>query len=233
MVNPILVALDVPSAEEALLLARRLQHSVGGFKVGLELLMGPGPAVVGLIADLGLPVFCDAKLHDIPNTVRHAAARLALLGARWVTVHATSGREALEAAVEGLQVGGRDAGVLAVTVLTSMADDDLRGIGVKDSVGRQVSRLVRLAQDAGAEGVVCSPRELGVAREVAPVLLRVTPGIRPAGSAADDQRRTATPAEAVVKGADHLVIGRPITHADDPVEAAERILAEVRAAKPD
>lgn len=233
MVNPILVALDVASAEEALVLARRLQRSVGGFKVGLELLMGPGPAVVGLIADLGLPVFCDAKLHDIPTTVRQAAAQLARFGARWVTVHASGGREQLEAAAEGLRVGGRDAGVLAVTVLTSMEDTDLATVGVRDSVGRQVSRLARLAQGAGAEGVICSPRELGVVREVAPALLRVTPGIRPGGSDGDDQRRTATPAEAIARGADHLVIGRPITRASDPVEAADRILAEVRGARPD
>lgn len=233
MVNPILVALDVASAEEAVRLARRLKGSVGGFKVGLELLMGPGPALVGIIAEFGLPVFCDAKLHDIPNTVRQAAAQLARVGARWVTVHATGGRDQLEAAAEGLRVGGRDAGVLAVTVLTSIDDGDLTDLGVQGSVGRQVSRLAKLADAGGAEGVICSPRELGVVRDVAPRLLRVTPGIRPVGSGLDDHRRVATPTEAIVRGADHLVIGRPITRASDPVEAADRILAEIRAIRPD
>ncbi len=227
MVNPILAALDVTTAEEAVRLARLLQASVGGFKVGLELLMGPGPALVGVIAELGLPVFCDAKLHDIPTTVRRSAEQLARVGARWVSVHAAGGGEQLEAAVEGLRVGGRDAGVLAVTVLTSMDDGTLAEVGIRESAGRQVSRLAKLAARAGAEGVICSPKESGVVREVAPDLLRVTPGIRPSWADPDDQRRVATPAEAISRGAHHLVIGRPITRAPDPVEAAERILAEI------
>jgi orotidine-5'-phosphate decarboxylase len=231
MVNPILVALDVPSAEEAVRLARLLRNSVGGFKLGLELLMGPGPALVGVVANLGLPVFCDAKLHDIPNTVRRASEQLARVGARWVSVHASGGREQLEAAVEGLGVGGRDGGVLAVTVLTSMDDAGLTEVGFESSAGRQVSRLAKLAATAGAEGVVCSPRELGVVGQVAGGLLRVTPGIRLAGAAPDDQKRTASPAEAITKGADLLVVGRPITRAADPVAAAERILAEVESAR--
>lgn len=225
--NPIIVALDVPTAEAAVRLARLVRPVVGGFKVGLELLMGPGPAVVGVVADLGLPVFCDAKLHDIPTTVRGSAQQLARLGARWVSVHAAGGAEQIEAAVEGLGVGGRDAGVLAVTVLTSMDDVMLAAIGVRDTAGRQVSRLSRLAAAAGAEGVVCSAKELGVVGEVAPRLLRVTPGIRPEWAPTDDQRRVTTPAEAIRRGAGLIVVGRPITRAEDPVEAAERILAEI------
>lgn len=224
MVNPILVALDVPTASEAVRLARSLREVVGGFKVGLELLMGPGPALVGIIADLGLPVFCDAKLHDIPTTVGRSAEQLARVGARWVSVHAAGGGDQLAAAVDGLRRSGRDAGVLAVTVLTSMDDGVLASVGVGHSVGRQVSRLAKLAAQAGAEGIVCSPWEVGVAREVAPGLTRVTPGIRPDGADPNDQRRVMSPAEAMARGADHLVIGRPITHAPDPPAMAARIL---------
>ena len=224
--NPILVALDVPSAEEAVRLAQAVSPHVGGFKVGLELLMGPGPATVGALAQLGKPVFADAKLHDIPNTVRAAAEALSRMGARWVTVHASGGRAQLEAAAEGLGrgAGNRQAGVLAVTVLTSLDDADLAQVGVSGSAGRQTSRLAKLAAGAGAEGVICSAKELGVVASVAPELLKVTPGIRPS-DAADDQKRVTTPEDAVARGADYLVIGRPITRADDPTEAAARIAA--------
>ncbi len=224
--NPILVALDVPSAEEAVRLAQAVSPHVGGFKVGLELLMGPGPATVGALAQLGKPVFADAKLHDIPNTVRAAAEALSRMGARWVTVHASGGRDQLEAAAEGLGrgAGNRPAGVLAVTVLTSLDDADLAQVGVSGSAGRQTSRLAKLAAGAGAEGIICSAKELGVVASVAPELLKVTPGIRPS-DAADDQKRVTTPEDAMARGADYLVIGRPITRADDPTEAAARIAA--------
>lgn len=233
--NPILVALDVPSAEQAVRLARTLVPHVGGFKVGLELLMGPGPAVVAAVAELGLPVFCDAKLHDIPNTVEQAARQVGRLGARWLTVHAGGGRPMMEAAVEGLAAGagGAPCGVLAVTVLTSLDASMLAGIGVTGSPGRQVARLAKLAAVAGVEGVVCSVKELGDVAQVAPALVKVTPGVRPVGADAGDQARVATPVEAMRRGADLLVIGRPITRAEDPVAAAISIgksLADVETA---
>ena len=225
---PIIVALDLADAETAVRLARRLSDHVGGFKVGLGLLYGPGPGTVSAIAELGKPVFADAKLHDIPSQVEAGARRLGRWGARWVTAHAAGGRTMLEAAVAGLATGsGGRAGVLGVTVLTSLDAADLAGVGVTLSPGRMVSKLARQASAAGCEGVVCSPRELGVVAEVAPDLVKVTPGIRPAGMTTDDQARVATPEEAISKGADWLVIGRPITKARDPIEAAVRIAEAV------
>lgn len=226
--NPILVALDVPTAEEAVRHAAALAPHVGGFKIGLELLMGPGPAVVAAIGRLGKPVFVDAKLHDIPNTVHRAARHIGSLGARWMTAHAFGGRRMLEAAATGLAegAGGRAAGVLAVTVLTSLDEQDLAAGGVSGSPGRQTARLAKVAATSGCEGVICSPNELGVIAQVAPQLLKVTPGIRPAGSPPDDQRRTAGPGEAIERGADYLVIGRAILRAQDPVAAARDILAD-------
>lgn len=217
--NPIIVALDVSDARSAVDVAKRLRGHVGGFKVGLELLMGPGPATVAAIRELGLPVFVDAKLHDIPNTVNRAARALGAVGARWVTVHAGGGAGMLQAAVEGLAdgAGGHDAGILAITVLTSLGDADLAATGITGSPGRHVSRLARLAAGSGVEGVVCSVRELGDVHQVAPDLIRVTPGIRLPGSDAHDQARIDTPDQAIARGADWLVIGRPITRAADPV----------------
>lgn len=227
--NPVLVALDVPTAEEAVRLAERLAPYVGGFKVGLELLMGPGPATVAAIRQLGKPVFVDAKLADIPNTVEAAARQLGALGARWVTVHASGGIDMIKAAVAGLAEGarGNETGVLAVSVLTSLDGAGLASVGVSGTVGKQTARLARLAAGAGAEGVVCSVRELGDVGQVAPGLLRVTPGIRPTAADPDDQAWVATPAEAIKRGADLIVIGRPITRAKDPVAAARAINQEL------
>lgn len=224
---PVLVALDLPSAESAIRLAARLEPWVAGFKVGLELLMGPGPATVAAVAELGKPVFVDAKLHDIPNTAGRAARQLGRIGARWVSVHASGGEAMVRAAAEGLAEGsgGRRAGILAVTVLTSLASHDLERLGVGRSPGKQVSRLAKLAEAAGAEGVVCSPRELGDVAQAAPQLIRVTPGVRPAGADPGDQARTMTPREAIARGATFLVVGRPITAAPDPVAAAEELAA--------
>ena len=227
--SPVIVALDVPTAEEAVRLAERLAPHVGGFKVGLELLMGPGPAIIGAIRQLGKPVFADAKLADIPNTVEAAARQLAALGARWVSVHAGGGLDMLKAAVAGLMNGARGnyAGILAVTVLTNFDGGALGSVGVAGTVGKQTARLARLAAAAGVEGVVCSVRELGDVGQVASGLLRVTPGIRPAGGDPHDQMRVATPAEARKRGADLLVIGRPITRAKDPVAEAFAINKEL------
>lgn len=223
--NPILVALDVPTAERAVRLAANLSSHVGGFKVGLELLTGPGPRVIGVLARLGKPVFADAKLHDIPNTVRAAARHLGAAGARWITAHAAGGKAMLAAAVEGLAdgAGARQAGVLAITVLTSLDQESLAATGVSASPGRLTARRARLAAEAGCEGVVTSVKELAVISDVAPGLARVVPGIRPPGVPADDQIRTATPAGALSRGADYLVIGRAITKAPDPASAAADI----------
>ncbi|HUU61989.1 MAG TPA: orotidine-5'-phosphate decarboxylase [Acidimicrobiia bacterium] len=221
----IIVALDLRTAEEAVRLARALADVVAGFKVGLGLLHGAGPGLVGALARVG-PVLADAKLHDIPSQVRVAARRLGEYGARWVTAHASGGVDMLRAATEGLVAGtgGSRAGILAVTVLTSI-DAAAASALFGQSPGQLTSRLAKKAAEAGVEGLVCSPKELGVVADVAPGLLRVTPGIRPEGSPADDQRRTATPAEARARGADLLVVGRPITAAPDPVAAAQRLHA--------
>lgn len=225
MVSPVIVALDVPSLPEAERLARALQSEVGGFKVGMELLMGEGPRAIAVLADLGLPVFADAKLHDIPNTVGRAAARIRAAGARWVTVHGSGGSSMIEAAVENM--GG--SGVLAVTMLTSLNASDLAAIGVNATPADYVSTLAALAAGAGSEGVVCSPGEITAVRGAEPSLQIFTPGVRPETSDPGDQQRVATPEQAIVDGADYLVIGRPITAAPDPVIAAREIAASITA----
>jgi orotidine-5'-phosphate decarboxylase len=230
VVSPILVALDVPDASRARRLAEDLAGYVGGFKVGLELMMAEGPGMIEEIAGLGLPVFADAKLHDIPNTVSGAARQLGRHGARWLTVHGSGGAEMIEAAVAGLGEGsGVAGGVLAVTVLTSLDKEALSAIGVDGGVGDQVARLSVLAAGAGAEGVVCAVGEISRVREVSGALTVVTPGIRPEGSEGDDQRRPATLSSALSAGADYVVVGRAITAAPDPVEAARSMSAEVAA----
>ncbi|HEX7099753.1 MAG TPA: orotidine-5'-phosphate decarboxylase [Acidimicrobiia bacterium] len=231
--NPVIVALDYGEARAAVETAKLLAPHVGAFKVGLELLTGPGPATVAAIRELGLPVFVDAKLHDIPNTVRRAARNLGAIGARWVTAHAAGGTAMLEAAVEGLEDGaaGHPAGILAITVLTSLTGADLAATGITGTTGKQVARLSKLAAAAGAEGVVCSVRELGDVAQVAPELKRVTPGIRPSGGDTHDQARVSSPAEAIRRGADWLVVGRSITRAPDPVSAAVGIAEEILEAR--
>ncbi|MDP9493955.1 MAG: orotidine-5'-phosphate decarboxylase [Actinomycetota bacterium] len=221
--NPIIVALDVADADRAVSLAAELTPYVGGFKVGLELLMSAGPDVIRRVGALGAPVFADAKLHDIPNTVGGAARQLAKAGARWVTVHGSGGRDMIEAAVGGL---GEGSGVLVVTVLTSLNGAQLRETGVERSLDRQVVSITELAAQAGAEGVVCSILEAAAAKQTAPSLKVVTPGIRSSGSVADDQRRIGTLAEALDAGADMVVVGRAITAAQDVVGAARALAME-------
>jgi orotidine-5'-phosphate decarboxylase len=229
---PIAVALDTSSGEEAVRLAKAVAPHVGAFKIGLELLSGPGPMLVSALAELGKPVFCDAKLHDIPNTVERAAANLARAGARWITAHAAGGPAMLEGAVRGAQRGREGTGILAITVLTSLSAADLAAVGLGESLGRQVARTARLARDAGAEGVVCGVKELGDVAQVASDLMRVTPGIRPPGAEHDDQARVATPLEALQRGSNLLVIGRPITAASDPVAAAAAIAHSIMESGP-
>jgi orotidine-5'-phosphate decarboxylase len=225
MVNRTIVALDVGSAEEAVRLAKKLEPHVAAFKVGLGLLHAAGPGIVAALVDTGKPVFADAKLHDIPSQVGAAARQLGRLGVRWLTAHVSGGEAMLRAAVEGLSETAGYAGVLGVTVLTSLDAADLSAIGIATTPGKLVSKMARVAEAAGCEGVVCSPHELTVVASVAPQLTKVTPGVRPQGSAAGDQRRTMTVAEAISRGADWLVIGRPITAAADPVAAAREIAA--------
>lgn len=224
MVNKTIVALDLATAEDAVRLAKKVAPHVGAFKVGLGLLHGAGPGVISALVDLGKPVFADAKLHDIPSQVNAAARQLGRLGARWVTAHVSGGARMLEAAAEGLsETSDGYGGILGVTVLTSLDESDLGAIGVPVSPGKLVSKMARLAESSGCEGAVCSPQELTVVGSVAPSLVRVTPGVRPTGAASGDQRRVMTPKDAIDRGADWLVIGRPITTAEDPAAAAAGI----------
>jgi len=212
------IALDV----DDLILARRLAASVtdyfGVAKVGLELFSAAGPEAIGVMQDLGMEVFLDVKLHDIPNTVGKAGRVLGALGARYLTMHARGGQDMLKAGVDGLNAGAEAAGLdapigLAVTVLTSDAG----------APAHIVPRRLRMAMESGCGGIVCAAEDLSDARTIAPRLTRVVPGIRPEGVSADDQARAATPQEAIDGGADLLVIGRAVTNADDPEEAAAKL----------
>lgn len=229
--SPLLVvALDLPSVDLALSMANAVRPHVDGYKVGYQLLHGPDPHPVEKIVELGLPVFVDAKLHDIPATVEAGARQLGRRGARWVTAHASGGSTMLSAAVSGLREGSdATGGVLAITVLTSLDSDDLVSVGVTGSSRAQVSRLLGLATGAMVEGVVCSVAEAPLVKAEAPGLLVATPGIRPRGGSEDDQKRTASPSEAVAAGSDLLVVGRPITRNPDPVAASASIAAELSA----
>ena len=225
MRNPIIAALDVPDAEAALNLARQLAPAVGAFKIGKELFVGAGPDIVRAIRDEGGAVFLDLKFHDIPNTVARAVAAAARLDVAMLTIHTSGGRDMMVAAEAAAQEMDNPPLVLGVTVLTSMDGNDLSEIGLAEDPAAQVNRLAQLAAEAGLRGLVCSPREISTLRKVLPREVQlVTPGIRPKGSDADDQKRTLTPAEAIAAGADWLVIGRPITAAKDPRAAATEIL---------
>lgn len=234
----IFVALDTTSLERVAGLVRALSGEVGGFKVGKELFTAHGPD--GVRAALGgEPLFLDLKFHDIPNTVAGALRAAVRLHPAIVNVHASGGPAMLQAAVEAVREGAEDAGVeapwvIAVTVLTSLDDDDLAAVGQRTPAAEQVVRLARLTQDCGLDGVVCSPREIAALREACgPDFKLVVPGIRPRWAAAGDQKRIMTPAEAVNAGADVLVIGRPITGAEDPAAAARRIAEEIAEAAPE
>ena len=234
----LIFALDVNSRYEALELAKKLVGHVGVFKIGLELFSSEGPAVVKAVTDVGGAVFLDLKLHDIPTTVERAALNASRLGVRFLTVHASGGRRMLEAACRGAREGagtGREsAKILAVTVLTSMEDQDLRDIGLDGPVVAAAERFALLADRATCYGVIASAREAAAIRAVCrDKFAIVTPGIRPAGSDAQDQARFETPASAIEQGADFLVVGRPIRDAADPAAAADAIVAEIASAKPE
>lgn len=225
--NPVFCALDTPAQAAALALGRAVAPHVGGFKLGLEYFFANGPEGVRAVAGLGAPVFIDLKLHDIPNTVAQAVRSLLPLAPAILTVHAAGGRAMLQAAAQAAaEAGDARPRLVAVTVLTSLDSDDLAQTGIPSQPAEQVLRLTDLALSAGLDGVVCSAVEVELLRHRfgdAPVL--VVPGIRPAGSAAGDQKRTMGPREAVDAGASVLVIGRPITGHAEPGSAARAIAA--------
>jgi orotidine-5'-phosphate decarboxylase len=224
----LIVALDVPSSKEAQRIVSNLGNTVEIYKVGMQLYTAEGPEVVRDLVASGRKVFLDLKYHDIPNTVAAAVREAAQLGVSMLTVHSSGGTKMLHAAVEAAQ--GKDSGprILAVTVLTSMDDQDLNEIGVHGQVVDQVVWLASLALEAGCAGVVSSPREVRTLREkLGNDFLAITPGVRPAGAAHGDQARVTTPAEAVAAGATHIVVGRPITASPNPAQEAGKILLEL------
>lgn len=226
--TPIIVALDFPSREAALALAARLDPAQCRVKVGKELFTRCGPEIVETLQGLGFEVFLDLKFHDIPNTTAMAVKAAAELGVWMVNVHCSGGLRMMSACRETLDgIAGRRPLLIGVTVLTSMEREDLAGIGLDVEPQQQVLRLAALAEQAGLDGLVCSAREAPALKAAQPRLKLVTPGIRPAGSAQDDQRRILTPRQALAAGSDYLVIGRPISQAADPAQALAALLAEL------
>ena len=227
--NPIICALDTQSTDEATALAREVMPHVGAVKLGLEFFTANGAAGVKQITQLGVPLFLDLKFHDIPNTVSKAIAATAGMNMFMMTVHTSGGQHMMRAAIEAsdrvAQVTGKERPlVIGVTLLTSLDQDDVALIGFRDNVQDQVLRLADLAQSAGLDGVVCSPFEIAPIRKACgSELTLVVPGIRPEGADAGDQKRIMTPKEALERGADYLVIGRPITGASDRALAAKTI----------
>jgi orotidine-5'-phosphate decarboxylase len=224
----LIVALDVPDAACAALLVSQLEKTCQWFKVGLELFVAAGPAVIEPLVARGHSVFLDLKLHDIPNTVAGAVRSASSLGVRMMTLHAAGGSAMLSAARAALDGIAEPPELLAVTVLTSMDQTQLNAVGLNRSPAEQVELLAGMGLEAGIHGFVCSPQEVASLRALTgPEGVLVVPGIRPAGTAIGDQKRIATPAEALRQGASYLVVGRPITQASDPAEAAEAILKEM------
>jgi len=231
MRNPIIAALDLPSAEAALSLVDELAQVVGAFKIGSELFTAVGPGIVKKIRDKGAAVFLDLKFHDIPNTVAKAVAAAVRLDVQMLTVHASGGMAILQAAEKSAQDTAQSIGsvpplVLGVTVLTSMDSNELSEVGFQANVGRQVERLASLCVRVGMRGLVCSPLEIADLRAIIPDEIQlVTPGIRAETGQSDDQKRTMTAGQAMAAGANWLVVGRPICAAKNPRAAAEQILA--------
>src|SRR5277367_1292036 len=224
------VALDFADEREAMKLVDRLGQTCQWYKVGMELYYATGNSIVRQLRDRGFNVFLDLKLHDIPNTVAGAVRSATRAGASLLTLHASGGAAMMTAAAEAAAAPGSPR-LLAVTVLTSMDATELAGIGITSSPADQVLRLAKLAQKSGIDGMVCSAEEVAMLRnETGTDTLLVIPGIRPTGSAVEDQKRVATPAQAIVDGASMLVVGRPITRATDPAAAAQAILEEIEQA---
>jgi orotidine-5'-phosphate decarboxylase len=222
MTTRIFIALDTPSLDKAKDIATRVQHHVGGIKLGLEFFMANGRHGVHEMADIGLPIFLDLKFHDIPNTVAKAIHALRPLDPAILTVHAAGGRAMLEDAKAAAPAGTK---VVAVTTLTSLDGGDLKSIGVERDPHAQVLHLTELAMAAGVDGLVCSGAEVAAAKKAWPKGFFVVPGVRPANGSTADQKRVVTPREAIDSGASIIVVGRPITQADNPDQAARAIEA--------
>ncbi|MGQ5700846.1 orotidine-5'-phosphate decarboxylase [Sandaracinobacteroides sp. A072] len=229
MASSIWLAVDTPDIARARALVAATAPWLGGVKLGLEFFVANGPrGVEEVMAGTGLPLFLDLKLHDIPNTVAKAVESAARMQPALLTIHASGGAAMIAAAKEAaLKAGGPGMRIIAVTVLTSLDAVDLAGIGLNVTPAAQVARLAGLAAAAGADGMVCSPHEVAAARARWPEGFMVVPGVRPAGAAADDQKRVMTPAEALAAGATALVVGRPVTAAADPAAAAAAIAASL------
>jgi orotidine-5'-phosphate decarboxylase len=226
----IFVSIDTPETASARGLAESLADTVGGIKLGLEFFVGQGPAGIrSVVSGIGLPLFIDLKLHDIPNTVAAAVRAMLPLQPTFLTIHTSGGPAMMRAAAESASMTDlQRPRLLGVTVLTSLDDDDLVSVGQSVPVLDQARRLAGLAQSSGLDGIICSPAEVAALRaDCGPDFVLMVPGIRPAGSAVGDQKRVMTPRDAVEQGADYLVIGRPITQASDPAAAARNIVEEL------
>lgn len=230
-VNPIFCAVDTPDLDKAQKLAANLKGHVGGLKLGLEFFLAHGEAGYRRLAEAGLPIFLDLKLHDIPNTVAGAVSSLLALQPDFTTLHSTGGPAMMRAAAEAAAKStGKRPKLLGVTVLTSMDSADLAAVGMEPNPAAQVRRLANLAKTNGLDGIVCSPEEVAAMRKaLGPEFILMVPGIRPSWAAKGDQKRVMTPREAVDAGATYLVIGRPITGAENPADAAKRIADELGA----
>ncbi|ADI91042.1 orotidine 5'-phosphate decarboxylase [Acinetobacter oleivorans DR1] len=224
----IIVALDAKSQYDALKIVEQLDPTLCRVKVGKELFTHEGPSVVKKLQEQNFEVFLDLKFHDIPNTTAQAVCAAADLGVWMVNVHASGGRKMMETSVERLKAGNYQTQLIAVTVLTSMGREDLKDIGLDVEPVEQVKRLAKLTKESGLDGVVCSAQEAKILRElIGQDFSLVTPGIRPEGSNADDQKRIVTPKQAMLDGSTHLVIGRPITKAENPTEMLKSILSSI------
>ncbi len=234
LINPIICAIDTPEVSDATAIAGDVRKHVGAVKLGLEFFTANGAAGVREITNLGVPLFLDLKFHDIPNTVAKAIAATAGMNMFMMTVHTTGGQAMLKAAIDAsdrvAQTTGKERPlVIGVTLLTSLDQDDISILGFSSTLQDQVLRLADLAQSAGLDGIVCSPFEISAIRKACGSDLKlIVPGIRPEGSAANDQKRILTPQEALNRGADYLVIGRPITNAPDRAGAAKAIAQSLR-----
>lgn len=230
----LIVALDVDTKEKAVSLVEKLREDVRIFKIGSELFTSCGPGVIKEVQNNGCEVFLDLKFHDIPNTVAKSAIAAVRSGAFIFNVHALGGADMMKKAAEAVTQESRKLKIekpkiIAVTVLTSMDENNLKKIGIDDNMETQVLRLAKLARESGMDGVVASPSETGLIRKnIGKDFLIVTPGVRPSWAAVNDQKRIAAPKEAIENGADFIVVGRPITEAEDPVSAAKKVLEEMK-----
>jgi orotidine-5'-phosphate decarboxylase len=231
----LIIALDVDTAEKAVSLAEKLKNDVRFFKIGFELFSSCGPSIVSRIAKSGGRIFLDLKFHDIPNTVSRAALSVTKLGVFMFNVHGLGGYDMMKKTADAVKAEAQKLKIeppkiLAVTILTSMDENALKKVGINDTMNQEVLRLAELAKSAGLDGVVASPSEARLIRQkLGKDFLIVTPGVRPSWAEAGDQKRIATPKEAVADGATYIVVGRPVTEAKDPAQAAKKILEEMSA----